>query len=58
MKKAWSDIKSFITVASFILFGYCIILQLPIPQELQTIITTVVGFFLGSQAEKNKKVGE
>lgn len=55
MKKAWSDIKSFITVATFLLFGYCVILQLSIPQELQTVLTTVVGFFLGTQAEKNKK---
>lgn len=55
MKKAWNDIKSFITVSTFLLFGYCVILQLPIPQELQTVLTTVVGFFLGTQAEKNKK---
>lgn len=55
MKKAWSDIKSFITVATFVLFAYCVFLQLPVPQELQTVLTTVVGFFLGSQAEKNKK---
>lgn len=55
MKKAWTDIKSFITVATFILFGYCVILQLNIPQELQTVLTTVVGFFLGTQAERNKK---
>ena len=55
MKKAWTDIKSFITVATFLLFGYCITLQLPIPAELQTVLTTVVGFFLGTQAEKNKK---
>ena len=55
MKKAWTDIKSFITVATFILFSYCVILQLPIPQELQTVLTTVVGFFLGSQGEKLKK---
>lgn len=58
MKKAWSDIKSFITVATFVLFAYCIFLQLPVPQELQTVLTTVVGFFLGTQAEKNKKVEE
>lgn len=52
MKKAWNDIKSFITVATFILFGYCVILQLDIPQELQTVLTTVVGFFLGAQSNK------
>lgn len=53
MKKAWSDIKSFITVATFLLFAYCVVLKLPIPQELQTVLTTVVGFFLGSQSSKN-----
>lgn len=53
MKKAWSDIKSFITVATFLLFAYCIILKLDIPQELQTVLTTVVGFFLGAQSSKN-----
>lgn len=52
MKKAWSDIKSFITVATFILFAYCVVLQLEIPQELQTVLTTVVGFFLGAQSVK------
>lgn len=55
MKKAWTDIKSFITVATFLLFAYCIVLQLTIPAELQTVLTTVVGFFLGTQAEKSKK---
>lgn len=57
MKKGWSDIKSFITVATFILFAYCVVLQLPIPQELQTVLTTVVGFFLGTQSVK-KSEGE
>lgn len=52
MRKAWNDIKSFITVATFILFAYCVILRLEIPQELQTVLTTVVGFFLGSQSNK------
>lgn len=55
MKKALTEIKSFITVVTMILFAYCIMRQLPVPTELQTIVTTVVGFFLGSQSEKNKK---
>lgn len=53
MKKAWTDIKSFITVATFILFAYCVILKMDVPQELQTVLTTVVGFFLGTQSMKN-----
>lgn len=55
MKKAWTDIKSFITVATFLLFAYCVVLKLDIPQELQTVLTTVVGFFLGAQSIKNKE---
>ena len=34
------------------MFAYCVILRLEIPQELQTVLTTVVGFFLGSQSNK------
>lgn len=55
MKKAWTDIKSFITVAIILLFAYCIIRQITIPDELKTITITVVSFFLGSQAEKMKR---
>ena len=55
MKKAWTDIKSFITVATMLLFAYCVVLRLDIPQELQTVLTTVVGFFLGAQSIKNKE---
>ena len=53
MKKAWTDIKSFITVTTFILFAYCVILKIEVPQELQTVLTTVVGFFLGAQSAKS-----
>lgn len=55
MKKAWNDLKSFITVITMLLFAYCIIFKLEIPQELQTVLTTVVGFFLGAQSMKNKE---
>lgn len=59
MKKAWSDLKSFITVVVMLLFAYCVIFKLEIPQELQTVLTTVVGFFLGAQsAKKESKEGE
>lgn len=55
MKKCWDDLKSFITVVTMLLFAYCIILQINVPQELQTVLTTVVGFFLGAQSIKNKE---
>lgn len=52
MKKAWDDIKSFITVITMLLFSYCVIRQIPIPNELQNVLATVIGFFLGSKINK------
>lgn len=56
MKKAWSDLKSFITVITMLLFGYCVVMQIPIPNELQNVLATVVGFFLGSKINKEDNV--
>lgn len=52
MKKAWTDLKSFITVVTMFLFGYCIVMKIPVPDELKTTLATVVGFFLGSKINK------
>lgn len=52
MKQAWSDLKSFITVITMLLFAYCILRRLEIPTELQNVVSVVVGFFLGSKVEK------
>ena len=52
MKKAWNDLKSFITVITMLLFAYCIITKTTIPDELQNVLATVVGFFLGSKVIK------
>lgn len=52
MKKAWSDLKSFITVITMLLFAYCIIMKIPIDETLKAVVMTVVGFFLGSKINK------
>lgn len=54
MKKAWTDLKSFITVVTMLLFAYCIVLKLPVPSELQNVLSVVVGFFLGSKIKKEE----
>ena len=54
MKKAWNDLKSFITVVTMLLFAYCIVLKLPVPSELQNVLSVVVGFFLGSKINKEE----
>ena len=53
MKKAWTDIKSFITVATILLFAYCIILRIPIDDTLKSVLATVIGFFLGSKIPRD-----
>lgn len=55
MKKAWEDIKSFITVVVMALFAYCIIARVPIDDTLKTVLSTVIGFFLGSKIPKDKE---
>lgn len=52
MKKAWDDLKSFITVITMLLFAYCIILGKPVDETLKTALMTVIGFFLGSKVTK------
>ncbi len=52
MKKAWSDLKSFITVVIMALFAYCILLRIPIPEELKQITIMIVSFFLGTKVNK------
>lgn len=52
MKKAWTDLKSFITVVIMFLFAYCIVLQIPIDETLKLALSTVIGFFLGAQSQK------
>lgn len=54
MIKAWTDLKSFITVITMLLFAYCIIMKIPIPDELQHIVSMVVGVFLGSKINNIK----
>lgn len=53
MKKAWDDLKSFITVIVMCLFSYCIIRQITIPEELKSITLMVVSFFLGTKVPKD-----
>ena len=53
MKKAWNEIKSFITVATIFLWAYCIIFRIPIDDTLKTVLATVIGFFLGSKIPRD-----
>ena len=51
MKKAWNDIKSFVTVA--MTFAYILLTFLgKMTPEFQNIFTVIIAFYFGTQAEK------
>jgi DMSO/TMAO reductase YedYZ heme-binding membrane subunit len=51
MKKAWSDIKSFVTVAMTLAYIVLTFLGKMTP-EFQNLYAIIVAFYFGTQAEK------
>lgn len=51
MKKAWSDIKSFVTVTMTLAYIALTFLDKMTP-EFQNIYIVIVAFYFGTQAEK------
>ena len=54
MKKAWDEVKSFMTVVMTIAYIYLTIVG-NMTQEFQTIYLMIVAFYFGKQAEKLKQ---
>ena len=64
MKKAWEDIKSFVTVSMTIAYIVLTFLEKMTP-EFQNLYAIIIAFYFGTQTEKlvsklkeNKKEGE
>lgn len=64
MKKAWNDIKSFVTVTMTLAYIVLTFLDKVTP-EFQNLYAIIIAFYFGTQAEKlvsklkeNKKEGE
>lgn len=59
MKKAWQDIKSFVTVTMTIAYIVLTFMSLMTP-EFQTIFIVIISFYFGTQHQKNvdKKDGD
>lgn len=57
MKKAWDDIKSFVTVATTIVICYLAIIG---KVDIKEIYLMIIGFYFGTQFQKSvaKKDGE
>jgi hypothetical protein len=54
MKKAWEDVKSFVTVVMTILFFILSIMKIIDANAVLTIYTTVIAFYFGTQYQKNQ----
>lgn len=57
MKKAWDDIKSFVTIAMTLAYIYLTIIG-KITPEFQNIYLIIIAFYFGTQAEKVKQLKE
>ena len=58
MKKAWTDIKSFVTVIMSIAFIAFTAMRFISGEQLYTVIQLVIAFYFGTQIEKLGKMQE
>lgn len=53
MKKAWSDIKSFVTVIMTIAFIIFTFMRLISGEQFYSLFQIVIAFYFGTQFQKN-----
>ncbi len=58
MKKAWSDIKSFVTIAMTVAFIYFTYKQFINGEQFYSLFQIVIAFYFGTQYQKNDKNNE
>lgn len=59
MKEQFSkliDVKSIITICLLLVFCYLAVIKVIAGEQFLTVFITVIGFYFGTQAEKNKQV--
>ena len=49
------DVKSIVTLTLTGVFAYMCIADVEVPDNFKTIYVMIIGFYFGTQAEKNKK---
>ena len=49
------DVKSLVTIILTAVFGYLSVSGNVVPEQFLTIYTVVVGFYFGTQYQKNKE---
>lgn len=58
MKKAWDDIKSFVTVAMTIAFILFTAMKYITGEQFYTVFQLVIAFYFGTQVEKIRQLKE
>lgn len=58
MKKAWSDIKSFVTVVMTLAFIALTALKYITGEQFYTVFQLVIAFYFGTQIEKLSQMKE
>lgn len=58
MKKAWEDIKSFVTVAMTIAFIAFTAMKYITGEQFYSLFQIVIAFYFGTQVEKIKQLKE
>lgn len=53
MKKAWNDIKSFVTVITTIAFVIFTFLKIVSGEQFYNIFLMIIAFYFGTQYQKN-----
>ena len=56
MKKAWNDIKSFVTVVMTIAFIVFTFLKYISGEQFYSLFQIVIAFYFGTQYEKKKQI--
>ncbi len=56
MKKAWEDIKSFVTVTMTVAFIAFTAMKYISGEQFYSVFQIVIAFYFGTQFEKNRQV--
>lgn len=53
--KEWSKARTIFSMMFYSAFLYCIMSKVPVPPELNTIISTLFGFWFGQKQSKKEE---
>ena len=58
MKKAWADVKSFLTITMGIAFIVLTFMRIITGEQFYSVFQIIIAFYFGTQYEKNRQLKE